>query len=916
MGKSTSIHAFLRCLTSAGATLSLLLVISASAQAAKLKELRTIEGISEYSLDNGLQVLLFPDESKDTTTVNITYRVGSKHENYGETGMAHLLEHLMFKSSKKHPNISKALADRGAKTNGTTWLERTNYYETFKASEDNLDWALSMEADRMVNADIAKKDLDSEMTVVRSEFERGENSPSRVLLQHVYSSAFTWHNYGNATIGARSDIENVKIDNLRAFYRKYYQPDNATLIVAGKFDKKKTLKKIRKHFGKIKKPKRTLPDLYTQEPTQEGERSVTLRRAGGEQVLSAAYHIPSGTDEEFAAIDILSLILGDSPSGRLHKTLIEKQLATRALAWPNQQQDASLMYFNVTADIKTNLAETEEALLSTIEAIAQKPITQLEVDRAKRKLLKNKELAFNSSRDISIELSEWIGIGDWRMLFIHRDRIEEVSLQDVQNVAQKYLIPSNRTLGKFIPTADPKRAIITPPADISSVVDNYKGRKKIAQGEVFDASLENVAAREIRVEKDGIKIASLPLKTRGESVVLSVRLGYGDEASLNGKSNIADLTAKMLLKGTERLNREQLQDAFDTIKASGKVSSESQAVIFHYETTKENLSALIKLIHEIVRTASFPKQEFTLLKARTLSGLASDNTDPQQRAITKFFANINHYPKGHLHAVATLDEDIKDIEAISLDDLKEFHRTHFGASHLYFGIAGDFDPEIIHQDIFTTFSGWQSAQAFVRVNTEYVKENATTHSIETPDKKNSFFVAGRNLDIQHDHPDAPAIYVITRMLGGGFLNSRLAERIRQKDGLSYGVGALTRIHRQDEKGLFLAYAISAPQNTEKVHKAFNEEMQRAFDNGFSQEELKAAIEGLVDEAKVKRSDNQNLAVSLRDLFYDNFNFSQEAAIRDKIQNLSVEDVNRVMKKYLAPTNMTTVKAGDFANAKN
>src|SRR6266498_2101582 len=210
---------------------------AAAASAGHPVKVTSVEGITEYKLANGLHVLLFPDQTKQTITVNITYLVGSRNENYGETGMAHLLEHLMFKGTPRHPNIPQELTAHGARPNGTTWLDRTNYYETFQATEENLRWALDLESDRMVHSFIAKKDLDSEMTVVRNEFELGENSPSAVLFERVVSTAFLWHNYGHSTIGARADIENVPIERLQAFWRTYYQPDNAYLLVAGKLDR-------------------------------------------------------------------------------------------------------------------------------------------------------------------------------------------------------------------------------------------------------------------------------------------------------------------------------------------------------------------------------------------------------------------------------------------------------------------------------------------------------------------------------------------------------------------------------------------------------------------------------------------------------------------------------------------------------
>lgn len=256
------------------------------------ERITSVEGITEYRLDNGLRVLLFPDQTKNTITVNITYLVGSKHENYGETGMAHLLEHLVFKGTPRHPDIPKELTNHGTRPNGSTWFDRTNYFETFSATDENLRWALDLEADRMVNSFIAKKDLDSEMTVVRNEFEMGENSPNRVLLERTMATAFLWHNYGKTTIGAKSDLENVPIDRLQAFYKTHYQPDNAVLLVAGRIDEPKTIALVNEYFGKIPRPTRKLQPTYTLDPVQDGERQVTVRRVGDVQLINLIYHTP------------------------------------------------------------------------------------------------------------------------------------------------------------------------------------------------------------------------------------------------------------------------------------------------------------------------------------------------------------------------------------------------------------------------------------------------------------------------------------------------------------------------------------------------------------------------------------------------------------------------------------------------
>ena len=239
----------------------------------------SVEGITEYRLANGLRVLLFPDPTKPTVTVNVTYLVGSRHENYGETGMAHLLEHLLFKGSPNHPQHQPG-ADRARRAfQRSTWYDRTNYFETLQATDENLKWALEMEADRMVNSFVAKKDLDTEMTVVRNEFEMGENDPASILQERVLSTAFLWHNYGKSTIGAKADLENVPIDRLQAFYRTYYQPDNAVLLVAGRFDEAKTLALIQQHLRSDSEA--------DAEASRRSTRSIRRRTASGRSRSSA-----------------------------------------------------------------------------------------------------------------------------------------------------------------------------------------------------------------------------------------------------------------------------------------------------------------------------------------------------------------------------------------------------------------------------------------------------------------------------------------------------------------------------------------------------------------------------------------------------------------------------------------------------
>lgn len=341
----------------------------------------SVEGMTEYALPNGLRVLFVPDSSKPSVTVNLTVFVGSRNENYGEKGMAHLFEHMLFKKTKKFASIKDELTKLGGWANGTTWYDRTNYFESFPADDAKVQRAIELESQRLRSAIVSKAELATEMTVVRNELEMGENQPARVLEQRLVSAAFEWHNYGDDTIGPKSDIENVPNERLLNWYETYYQPDNAMLIVAGRFDQAKAFKAIADTFGKLPRPKRTLPTTYTVEPTQDGEKSVTVRRVGGAPVLMVGYHVPAGTDPDYASIDLLDRVLGASPSGRLYKALVETKKAAKVHCQNFQLKEPG--YFMCTAELgpKDAAGPAKDALVATVEGLAKKPVTQ-EIGRA------------------------------------------------------------------------------------------------------------------------------------------------------------------------------------------------------------------------------------------------------------------------------------------------------------------------------------------------------------------------------------------------------------------------------------------------------------------------------------------------------------------------------------------------------
>ena len=885
---------------------------SAPTPPAGVERIGAVEGITEYRLPNGLRLLLFPDPSKSTITVNITYLVGSKHENYGETGMAHLLEHMVFKGSSKHTNIPKELQDHGSRPNGTTSYDRTNYFETFEASEANLEWALELEADRMVNSFIAKKDLDSEMTVVRNEFEAGENSPLNVLRQRVLATAYVWHNYGKSVIGARSDIENVPIDRLQTFYRTYYQPDNALVVVAGKLDEGKTLGLVARTFGAIPRPQRSLPTIYTTEPTQDGERLVTLRRVGDVQHIVVGYHAPAGSHSDFPALQIAAQILTDNPSGRLYKALVETKKASNVGGGGLQLRDAGMMLILAEVRKEASLDDARDTLLATMEALKTSPITSEEVERARNRTLTGIELQLNNSEQVALQLSTWAAMGDWRLLFLNRDRIKQVSVQDVQRVALYYTKPANRTVGVFVPTEQPDRAEIAAAPDLAETFKDYKGNTAVTAGEVFNASPENIEARVRRTTlPGGLKLVFLPKQTRGDSVSAVLRLNFGDERSVMGQATIGQATAQMLMRGTTKRSRQQIQDELDRLKARMFIGGGATGTTVNIETVRANLPAVLELAAEVLRQPAFPASELDTLRQQALAGLESQKAEPQPLAMRALQRHLNPYPKGDARYVPTIEEEVAELRGITTEQLRQFHASFYGASNAELAAVGNFSPEDVQRVASEQFNRWKSPKPFAPVKNPYRKIDPESQVLETPDKANAIFLAGMRLHIRDEDPDYPALLFANYLLGQG-INSRLFARIRGKEGLSYGVGSQFVVAPGEDNGTFIANAISAPENASKVDASFRDEVSIILRDGFTDAEISAGKASWLQAQQLNRDQDAGLAGRLVGLSRYGRTMAWDGALQKKVQALTAAQLAAALRRHIDVSGMTFVKGGDFA----
>tara|TARA_R110002049_G_scaffold309268_1_gene519613 strand:- start:152566 stop:155406 length:2841 start_codon:yes stop_codon:yes gene_type:complete len=884
-----------------------------------LMKVTEIEGISEYRLDNGVRVLLFPDNSKEVVTVNMTIFVGSRHEGYGEAGMAHLLEHMLFKGTPDHPQVPKVLQDRGARFNGTTWLDRTNYYETMPASDDNLEFAIKLEADRLVNSYIKGEDLESEMTVVRNEFESGENSPIRVLMQRIQSAAFDWHNYGRSTIGNRSDIERVPIVNLRRFYKKFYRPDNVMVIVAGKFEPETALQYIEQHFGALKTPDTPIDQTYTVEPAQDGERTVVLRRVGEVQLVGTAYHVPASSHPDFAAAKALVYVMGDEPSGRLYKNLVETEVASNVYSLSYALAEPSLFMAIAEVPPSNSIDTAKERLIHTMEqSLIDEPVTEQEVERAKQQILKQRELEAADSDRIAVSLSDWAAQGDWRLYFLYRDAIEKLTKEQVQAAAEKYFTRNNRTVGLFHPSETSERVEIPEAPDLVALLKDYKGREAVAAGEEFDPSPLAIEERTERGKlTGGIEYALLPKKTRGETVSLMLTLRFGTGETLKDKIGAVELLGILMNRGTEKLDYQALQDELTRLRAELSMNSTIGLLQITVKTKREFLPEVVSLLGDVIRRPRLDGDELEVLRRQIVTGLQKSLTEPQALAPRHVRRTLAPYPQDDVRYVKSIEDEIEMYQNVTIDEIRALHQEFLGNQDGELAVAGDFDPAELKAAMTSQLENWDSSQPYVRVDKPAHPEVPGSMTvIQIPDKANAFFFSTQHYQLQDTDPEYASLVLGNFILGGGTLSSRLGDRVRQQEGLSYGVRSSVTARTKDDRVDFTLYAITNPQNKDKLVDVMMEEIERLRKDGVTADELEKAKTSYLQAARVRRTGDQSLAGQLLGSMFNERTLQYVADHEQQISDATIESVNAAINKYIQPDRLVMAIAGDFEKTEN
>ncbi len=916
--------------------------------------------VREYRLENGLKLLLVENRVAPVVTFLVLYKVGSRNEAVGYTGATHILEHMLFKGTptfnkERNTQVAATLQRVGADFNATTWYDRTNYFETVPS--DMLELAVHLEADRMRNSFIADADRQSEMTVVRNELERGQNEPAMVLDEAVYATAFREHPYHHPTIGWRADVENVPTARLKEFYDTFYHPNNATAIVVGDFDQTHALELIIKHFGAHTASKETIPEVYTDEPAQQGERRLVVRRAGELPLVQIAFRAPAAlghtnvlSNEELAAraekppvendifpLVVLAAALSNGVTSRLYQSLVERELAVTADARVDQFRDPGL--FSVSATVSPGVApqKVEEVILAELRRIADEGLADADIEKAKRQIVAQTAFDRDGTHNVAMQMSEAEAVADWRFFKDYAGNISRVGAEDVRRVARKYLTEDARTVGHFIPKQPGANGSNgTRAAALKDHFDVAAKRARAARGWQYYRDPEGISVESNRdpAEPSGAsahkgdggagadfasRVARSELETGAVLLVLENRatptvsirgsLRAGSYFEPKEKPGLARIVAGMLERGTRRRGKLELAGALESAGAEIEFSSDPFAVQIAGRSLAQDFPLLLKTLAEMLREPSFPAEELEKLKQQTIAAVREQQTDTRLRAYERLsqtvFDDANPF---YTHSAERL---LESLGSITVEDVRGFYEKYYGGRSLILSVAGDVrasEARRLFEPAFGDFSGPENVD--INVIDPAQQEGARREFVLIEDKANVDVLIGAAAPLRRDAADYYAASLANGALGESTLSSRLGLQVRDREGLTYGIGSRFRAPSLAAGPWYIAVSVN-PTNIERALASAFAVLNDYVQEGIRPDEIDDEKSSAIGSFKVSLSTNAGLASALWNAEFYRLGMDYIDRYPQLIRAVTVEEVNAAIRKYFRPEHLTIVIAGDI-----
>ena len=881
--------------------------------------LTVAENVRKTTLENGLTIITKEAHTAPVVSVQMWYKVGTRNEKQGVNGIAHQLEHMMFKGTKNRPvQFGRLFSALGSDSNAFTSHDQTVYYST--AERNKLKALLTLEADRMQNAVIDTKQLESEKQVVISELKGYENSPEYRLNRALMSAAFPNHPYGLPVGGTDKDVEQFTVEQVKQYYKNFYSPDNAILVIVGDFETAKTIKAVKEIFGKIPRNKNTkylerIPVNQTFSPSvsdnvTKNSKPIVLKQPGAAPLLQAIYPLPSAKHEDVAALDIMDYILAEGKNSRLYQALLDSGKASDVEASVVSLQDAGWYELLVTANSGQNLSRIESVIDKEITKLADKEVSLEELNRAKSQLQASVILSNRDITSLAMQLgNDEATTGDYTYTDRYLAAIQKVTVQDVQRVAQKYFKPQKRTLGFFKPT-ELKVQEKVPSEEVKLENNEQFSRGARANEDVTEylpqvnstIASKNRTLPEKFILPNGLEILLLPDKST-PTVTLGGYIKAGAEFDSENIAGLASLVAENLMNGTQDKDVLNIARILEDCGASLDFNTYREGVYIEGNSLSDDLSVLIETLGDTIKNPTFPTKQLQLTRQQAITALKQDLDDPSEVAERTFLQAI--FPKTHpSHSFSSKES----LQQITHRDVVNFHQKHYRPDTTVLALVGNFEPAEVKKLIQREFGNWRVSGEKPKV--KYPPVNLPKSVVRVnplvPGKAQAITFMGNKAINRQDSRYYAAI-VLNNILGGDTLSSRLGSQVRDNLGLTYGI--YSNFLAGKNSGTFLIEMQTSPEDTTKAIASTQQLLKELHEKGVTDAEVEIAKRNLAGNYNVSLASPDELTYRMIKNHVLGLGTEEIRNYTEKIQAVTTAKVNQAARELLHPDKIIVVTAG-------
>jgi len=870
-------------------------------------------GVQKTVLDNGLTVLTKEVHTTPVVSVQVWYRVGSRNEGPGLNGISHQLEHLLFKGTTNRPiQYGRLFSALGSNSNAFTSYDETAYFGT--VSRDKLQALLVLEADRMQNALINPEQLAIEKRVVISELQGYENSPNYRLGRAVMRAAFPNRAYGLPVGGTKADVERFTVEQVRDYYRTYYSPDNATLVITGDFATEPVLASVRDIFAKVPQQPKTSPKPVASSSAPAVKTPVVLREPGSAALLEVVYPLPDAKHPDVPALDVMDAILTQGRSSRLYQALVESGLASDISAYPAELIEPGWYNISATAASGQKLSKIDQVLQKSLAALQQRQVSSAELNRAKTQLQAFFTL---SNRDITSQASQ-LGYnqtvtGDYRYSDRYLAGIAKVTAADIQRVARLYLDAAKRTVGYFEPTQITGQPGATQSAP-TQTEENFSAGEPVDPAEVakyLPATNSESATQQPLPQRfqlnNGLTVLLLP-DASTPTVTLSGHIQAGTSFDSDAKAGLASLTAENLTSGTSHKNTLALAQELENRGINLGFDTNREGVQVEGTALVKELPTLIATLADMLQNSTFPTDQLALARQQALTQLQVELDNPQVLGRRVFQQAV--YPKGHPFYTFPTAASLK---RITRADVTRFYRQHYRPDTVTLTLVGNFEPDQVRSLLQTSLGKWQAKgqPPALRFPTVTVPKDVKRLNPVLPGKAQSVTYLGYQ-GISRKDPRYYAALVLNQVLGGDTLASRLGTEIRDRQGLTYGI--YSYFQAGQHAGPFLIQMQTAPEDAQRAISSTLTLLKQLQSRGITATELSVAKRSLTYSYPVELASPDALADTI--LSNEVYGLEPEE-IRNfprKINAVTQAQVQQAAQELIHPNQIVVVTAGPAAGA--